>query len=146
MSRLKLQQYLPLAVLKLASSNLGIIRLSPVATVLTACGIETCKSGCPYENYTKKLQQYLPLAVLKPPCILVCSNSKQNVATVLTACGIETFFGDIVLQFLNNVATVLTACGIETVFCDRRIIYASIIVATVLTACGIETLNTHGQF
>ena len=63
-----------------------------VATVLTACGIET------FEKTPKKflpsldwLQQYLPLAVLKLAAlhatfvVLVLL-----VATVLTACGIET--------------------------------------------------------
>ena len=60
-----------------------------VATVLTACGIET-SSLKPIEAFVS-LQQCLPLAVLKqgchcgllPPLLL-------KVATVLTACGIET--------------------------------------------------------
>ena len=61
-----------------------------VATVLTACGIETI-------YYIVKclqifsLQQYLPLAVLKPQpftCNVIFQLS--GVATVLTACGIET--------------------------------------------------------
>ena len=63
-----------------------------VATVLTACGMET-------------------LCIM--PGIMLMKKSK--VATVLTACGIETLsslgerdVGD------RNVATVLTACGIET--------------------------------
>ena len=36
-----LQQYLPLAVLKLMERYIGSIILGNVATVLTACGIET---------------------------------------------------------------------------------------------------------
>ena len=61
-----LQQCLPLAVLKqpifFISKQLNLML---VATVLTACGIETTRIGSP----------------------VYCSNT---VATVLTACGIET--------------------------------------------------------
>ena len=61
-----------------------------VATVLTACGIETYK---PFWNCFRK----------------------HFVATVLTACGIETGWSTAnFLTFFNSVATVLTACGIET--------------------------------
>ena len=62
-----------------------------VATVLTACGIETWQ-----RNRIRFVQ-------------------KLHVATVLTACGIETEYTQI--NFTGNacVATVLTACGIETV-------------------------------
>ena len=66
-SRIKLQQRLPLAVLKhiISSSNINII--------LT-------------------LQQHLPLAVLKRHCDSGVFNSFYCiVATALTACGIETF-------------------------------------------------------
>ena len=112
-----LQQYLPLAVLK----HTWVWRIlipanKKVATVLTACGIETLK--CEKSNLTipGMLQQYLPLAVLKR---------------------IEE------LEFMNRyfatVATVLTACGIETVECLRRCSTHLWRVATVLTACGIET-------
>ena len=60
-----LQQYLPLAVLKLNLSLASFIRRVKVATVLTACGIETViESG-----------RMIP---------------RLTVATVLTACGIET--------------------------------------------------------
>ena len=61
-----LQQYLPLAVLKL--EDLGALQQfeTAVATVLTACGIETFQY-----MIGPKTQTYL-------------------VATVLTACGIET--------------------------------------------------------
>ena len=63
-----------------------------VATVLTACGIET--------------MLLLPLLLL----------SLLLVATVLTACGIETLPTNksSSTRGLYTVATVLTACGIET--------------------------------
>ena len=62
----------------------------PVATVLTACGIET--GYISQQGYHFELQQYLPLAVLKPPevTILLLTVPLVRVATVLTACGIET--------------------------------------------------------
>ena len=60
-----------------------------VATVLTACGIET------YLKYT--------------------TANGLAVATVLTACGIETKSSINSRQIKSDfVATVLTACGIET--------------------------------
>ncbi len=59
-----------------------------VATVLTACGIETIK-GIRFDWYT-------------------------IVATVLTACGIETDSKELTVNLWHGVATVLTACGIET--------------------------------
>ena len=62
-----------------------------VATVLTACGIET-------------------------HTLVFHFNVVKYVATVLTACGIETllvYYGKIIRSF---VATVLTACGIETLY------------------------------
>ena len=113
-----------------------------VATVLTACGIETVHS---YDE----LAQHLLI-----------------VATVLTACGIETYsFLRLVaikllkgcnsayrLRYWNTppwikggganfgrVATVLTACGIETLYHVHYIWSNYTLVATVLTACGIET-------
>ena len=58
-----------------------------VATVLTACGIETTTDD--YETEIDKLQQYLPLAVLKLSISRIASYI-LFVATVLTACGIET--------------------------------------------------------
>ena len=61
-----------------------------VATVLTACGIETNQVGFHY----------------------MC---QARVATVLTACGIETLCSETKsFRNPNKVATVLTACGIET--------------------------------
>ena len=60
-----LQQYLPLAVLKLQILKHSCFKFCCVATVLTACGIETViESG-----------RMIP---------------RLTVATVLTACGIET--------------------------------------------------------
>ena len=61
-----------------------------VATVLTACGIETIQTSSSYKLYV------------------------QLVATVLTACGIETSNIDLQSTQVYPVATVLTACGIET--------------------------------
>ena len=59
-----------------------------VATVLTACGIETI----PWMEKVAvcTLQQYLPLAVLKQYFSSMYSSALLLVATVLTACGIET--------------------------------------------------------
>ena len=62
--------------------NTGFVRPA-VATVLTACGIETIKNLVEKkEEIIAKLQQYLPLAVLKPSSIwrnlppsLFCCNS-----------------------------------------------------------------------
>ena len=59
-----------------------------VATVLTACGIET-------------------------ELIIEVENTLK-VATVLTACGIETLMNLVSVVIPEFVATVLTACGIET--------------------------------
>ena len=61
-----LQQYLPLAVLKLKILKLLKMSLKIVATVLTACGIETFAfGGWGRDIENRELQQYLPLAVLK---------------------------------------------------------------------------------
>ena len=59
-----LQQYLPLAVLKLNCIFERSLNFN-VATVLTACGIETDKNGVHRCEQFAQLQQYLPLAVLK---------------------------------------------------------------------------------
>ena len=61
-----------------------------VATVLTACGIETIPVGTVSGERMPELQQYLPLAVLKPDNIVMVYICFISVATVLTACGIET--------------------------------------------------------
>ena len=95
-----------------------------VATVLTACGIET--------SVHFNIQ-----------CIKIFF---RCVATVLIACGIETLHsGGIPFQD-QGVATVLTACGIET---SQSQTFTSLplvsFVATVLTACGIETHEQYRQ-
>ena len=84
-----------------------------VATVPTACGIETIIKDRLVGM--SKLQQYLPLAVLKPTNARVISLILSFVATVPTACGIETEIS-LEQQFcdVKSVATVPTACGIET--------------------------------
>ena len=64
--------------------------LIQVATVLTACGIETCKYLWYVYCTLQALQQCLPLAVLKLQEILFVKSMNVIVATVLTACGIET--------------------------------------------------------
>ena len=62
-----------------------------VATVLTACGIETMYKYHTTHHHLRQLQQYLPLAVLKPIHESnVDAGNLRPVATVLTACGIET--------------------------------------------------------
>ena len=63
-----------------------------VATVLTACGIETAaQDGVALPDIFTALQQCLPLAVLKLLLVLTTMLSLLlPVATVLTACGIET--------------------------------------------------------
>ena len=138
-----LQQYLPLAVLKQIHQPQQRHQFLHVATVLTACGIETAASF---------------------PSTPV--SFKIRVATVLTACGIETSVIAITkLCRIELVATVLTACGIETsvhsfTSCSlckelqqylplavlkqnhfRGNYHGSEVVATVLTACGIETIS-----
>ena len=61
----RLQQCLPLAVLKLIDAVQALRNLCHVATVPTACGIETIISPISMANTPGKLQQCLPLAVLK---------------------------------------------------------------------------------
>ena len=60
----KLQQCLPLAVLKLHSYD-WVTLIIMVATVLTACGIETLDKSKEISLPFAELQQCLPLAVLK---------------------------------------------------------------------------------
>ena len=69
--------------------NTGFLEAA-VATVLTACGIETVQSHVAnnVEDFIA-LQQYLPLAVLKLGWDKYFDDA-YCVATVLTACGIET--------------------------------------------------------
>ena len=85
-----------------------------VATVLTACGIETTTTSSS-KTLGDRLQQCLPLAVLKLSQLCRRWPSQAPcVATVLTACGIETCRMELRLARFQRVATVLTACGIET--------------------------------
>ena len=67
-----------------------IIIIYIVATVLTACGIETEYQLASLFFYQFELQQYLPLAVLKLIIQELMRTANESVATVLTACGIET--------------------------------------------------------
>ena len=60
---LMLQQYLPLAVLKQAASFISFVVLFGVATVLTACGIETAPYWEHLTMLPPPLQQYLPFTV-----------------------------------------------------------------------------------
>ena len=87
-----------------------------VATVPTACGIETANYNEVVFLKVYLLQQCLPLAVLK----LFSSQDKCMASLCL-------------------VATVPTACGIETFVDSRTAIVSASLVATVPTACGIET-------
>ena len=85
-----------------------------VATVLTACGIETLNQLHDF-LLPVLLQQCLPLAVLKPENASDEIFKLVKVATVLTACCIETSSNLSSNSSVGcNVATVLTACGIET--------------------------------
>ena len=111
-----------------------------VATVLTACGIETMNLPCEGDYGAVVLQQYLPLAVLK--------RLKQQRSLLRTSFKLQQYLPLAVLKrkyscFTNEeileVATVLTACGIETVIFFLDVFQCFIAVATVLTACGIET-------
>ena len=68
--------------------NTGFLDLA-VATVLTACGIETIIRAM-YYLVLIQLQQCLPLAVLKHALQNKNYDAFISVATVLTACGIET--------------------------------------------------------
>ena len=110
-----------------------------VATVLTACGIETFHACSLFFSSFVRLQQCLPLAVLKHFILLQPLALLPKVATVLTACGIETVLTLRVRSLAELVATVLTACGIETFATFSKLFFHISRVATVLTACGIET-------
>ena len=85
-----MQQCLPLAVLK-RQCDRSILTTNTlhIATVLTACGIETVMNR-------------------------VAQELGYKIATVLTACGIETHESWKRIRTRWPIATVLTACGIET--------------------------------
>ena len=111
-----LQQCLPLAVLKHGSdtSVFNSVGLTTVATVLTACGIETLSIYIFYYLSDTWLQQCLPLAVLKQPKINPYNQQHNSCNSAYRLW----YWNTILLQFfllqLRLVATVLTACGIET--------------------------------
>ena len=111
-----------------------------VATVLTACGIETY------------VESFVAL-----PTFNVCCNSAYRlrywnwrssrptlstfqVATVLTACGIETVKQSIVSLWMLMLQQCLPLAVLKPDSLPRLISLKIMIVATVLTACGIETL------
>ena len=126
----------------LSPMNTGFVRPA-VATVLTACGIET-----EFDNVVKKanaimLQQYLPLAVLKPLFIFYGGITMLNVATVLTACGIETRDYDAISYNVLKLQQYLPLAVLKLANSFYYTNFNSHFVATVLTACGIETLNDY---
>ena len=158
----KLQQYLPLAVLKLKRFISINIAFLSVATVLTACGIETVANK-------SLIETYLLVATVLTACGIETermhtATTPSSVATVLTACGIETAQFDLPcraeledgcnstyrLRYWNassqSIGLVNTSCN-----STYRLRYWNILdihelqllnlknVATVLTACGIET-------
>ena len=135
----KLQQYLPLAVLKrLYLNNNGFGASVIVATVLTACGIETFTKETRLGLDLLLLQQYLPLAVLKQPKDAECNwvfrlqqylplaVLKRRLLLRLQGFQEHSCNSTYRLRYWNwrctmlfnppqrFVATVLTACGIET--------------------------------
>ena len=85
---IELQQYLPLAVLKHVIVDIRVF-ICIVATVLTACGIETVAETQSLQAFYV-LQQYLLFTVLKLLMLVFGYLISYKVATVLTACGIET--------------------------------------------------------
>ena len=135
-----------------------------VATVLTACGIETYDSNIGWDVKDSTLQQYLPLAVLKPAVGNRSANPFISVATVLTVCGIETLSGNacrtmadscnsayclrywnpaLEIVLFDLATTPLQQCLLLAVLkhtnSSSKEVKDSFFVATVLTACGIET-------
>ena len=161
----KLQQYLPLAVLKREEWDDFVRRISRCCNStyrlrywnnysLSPPSMNPCCNSTyrlRYWNEIKmkkneklvlKLQQYLPLAVLKHWGRSLCPVGEN------TDCCNSTYR----LRYWNSrynclscrirdtmhVATVLTACGIETLSVVDAV-FSSAFVATVLTACGIET-------
>ena len=161
-----LQQCLPLAVLKREEYAAKGITIVLVATVLTACGIETIIYWFFDYLHQMKLQQCLPLAVLKLAVCQSCPSRRcYRVATVLTACGIETslkrslqFERLIRLQQCLPLAVLklvdpidppkeyyywLQQClplAVLKPYLSSIFVSRYSTVATVLTACGIETL------
>ena len=114
MVNISLQQYLPLAVLKLRKAR-AFFNSSRVATVPTACGIETTLHPPP-QILVQKLQQYLPLAVLKRDNIgltfHLLKRPLQQYLPLAVLKHIHIYTLTIIIHLI--VATVPTACGIET--------------------------------
>ena len=136
----RLQQCLPLAVLKLDLMVEGKFDEDlHVATVLTACGIETLK------------QKRITIHRIAPSCNsayrlrywnqIKYSKQKKNikVATVLTACGIETI--QYYFQARTKYNSLQQCLPLAVLKLNNVLAYDDyvVIVATVLTACGIET-------
>ena len=108
-----LQQRLPLAVLKPIPRFSGSCMFLPVATALTACGIET-PNNIETEFLYALLQQRLPLAVLKRQMMLVMvfeSELQQRLPLAVLKLKTVRVKPSVVTR---RVATALTACGIET--------------------------------
>ena len=136
-----LQQYLPLAVLKLIVASVTIL-VNSVATVLTACGIETAdliagKIGNFYScNSTYRLRYWNFITRANKVASLFV------VATVLTACGIETWF-------FHYQPSIYLSCNSTyrlrywNIIFDVTLGHFYKLVATVLTVYGIETLNNQ---
>ena len=150
-----MQQYLPLAVLKPYHHGRIATRFVIVATVSTACGIETVRQitqhkcwafGC---NSTYRLRYWNRL-------FLTNKSNAKIIAIVPTVYGMrrrvrgsrgaKRRWGPHSSspwsegrENRGDKATVLTVYGIETLETFWRIHYQCIWVATVLTACGIET-------
>ena len=85
-----------------------------VATVLTACGIET-RSALKEVREVRMLQQCLPLAVLKHEHLkdITDAFSRLQQCLPLAVLKLNKFYAENPITF-RIVATVLTACGIET--------------------------------
>ena len=107
----RLQQYLPLAVLKRQHELRHLFRIQcVVATVPTACGMRRRVRGS--RGAKRRWGPHISSPWPKG------RENKGDEVTVLTACGIETYrFYWIPMGVEQLVATVPTACGIETLLC-----------------------------
>ena len=166
----RLQQCLPLAVLKRCKSVLSYMEEWWVATVPTACGIETCSPRLNLYFFLCWLQQCLPLAVLKLlykyvivairsdklqqclPLAVLKLNSMISQSRVFESCN-----SAYRLRYWNsrNLAVVLLVIELQQCLplavlkqqFVRSLVHIMLVhVATVLTACGIETLLPRNKF
>ena len=87
---------------------------SRVATVLTACGIETANNSKIWATALQPLQQYLPLAVLKRGDIVDEVSIDLSLQQYLPLAVLKRLRLKVATVDSLLVATVLTACGIET--------------------------------